>query len=235
MKILGFDTAAKTASVAVTDETGRLLALSCLDSGFTHSETVLPMAKNLLDALHAAPSDIDLFAVNCGPGSFTGLRIGIAAVKAMAFALEKPCAGVSTLEALAWNAADWGMPVCTAMDARCGQVYFALFDCSSGEPFRLCEDRTTAAGILRPELEACAARYGRILLMGDGAKLLADLYGDLCRPAPPNLVLGSAYGTCAAAQKAFREGNTVPAGALVPNYLKVAQAEREREARLAQG
>ncbi len=232
MKILGFDTAAKTASAAVMDETGRLLALTYLDSGFTHSETVLPMAKNLLDSLHLAPSDIDLYAVNCGPGSFTGLRIGIAAVKAMAFALDRPCAGPSTLEALAWNVADREMPVCAAMDARCGQVYYALFDCASGEPVRLCEDRTAAVGELQPGFEACAAKYGEILLMGDGAKLLQGACGNLCRSAPANLVLGSAYGTCAAARKIYREGKAVPAGELVPNYLKVAQAEREREARL---
>ncbi|HNW05249.1 MAG TPA: tRNA (adenosine(37)-N6)-threonylcarbamoyltransferase complex dimerization subunit type 1 TsaB [Oscillospiraceae bacterium] len=232
MKILGFDTAAKTASVAAMDESGRLLALSYLDSGFTHSETVLPMAKNLLDALHMTPAEIDLYAVNCGPGSFTGLRIGIAAVKAMAFALDKPCAGASTLEALAWCAADWGMPVCAAMDARCGQVYYALFDCSAREPRRLCEDRTAPAGGLLSELAACAERYGKILLMGDGARLLGETYGDLCRPAPPNLVFGSAYGTCAAALCAYREGKTVSADALAPSYLKPAQAQREREAKL---
>ncbi|HPW00054.1 MAG TPA: hypothetical protein PLP20_03245, partial [Oscillospiraceae bacterium] len=103
---------------------------------------------------------------------------------------------------------------------------------SAREPRRLCEDRTAPAGGLLSELAACAERYGKILLMGDGARLLGETYGDLCRPAPPNLVFGSAYGTCAAALCAYREGKTVSADALAPSYLKPAQAQREREAKL---
>ena len=125
MRILGFDTSAKAASVALS-ENGKLISEFYLDSGFTHSETVLPMAKAVLDAARITPADVDLFAVNCGPGSFTGLRIGIAAVKALGMSLNKPCAAVSTLEALAYNMQSTGGIICAAMDARCNQVYTAF-------------------------------------------------------------------------------------------------------------
>ncbi len=229
MRILGFDTSAKAASVALS-ENGKLISEFYLDSGFTHSETVLPMAKAVLDAARITPADVDLFAVNCGPGSFTGLRIGLAAVKALGMSLEKPCAAVSTLEALAYNMQSAGGVICAAMDARCNQVYTAFFESDGTEIIRLCEDRAVSTDVLFEDIKKLYSEKGeKITLVGDGAALCLKKFGDeFVKIAPPQLVLGHASGTCIAAKRLFEKGETVSAGELVPNYLRLAQAEREK-------
>lgn len=228
MKILGFDTAAKTASVALTDG-GRLVSEFYLDSGFTHSETVLPMAKALLDNARIKPEDIDVFAVNCGPGSFTGLRIGIAAVKAMAMSLDKPCAAVSTLEALAANLFGRSGIICPVMDARCNQMYTAFFK-SDGETLsRICDDRTVSTDALFEDIKKIFAEGGeKIMLVGDGAEICAERFGELVEAASPQLVKGHAFSVCRIAEKQSAEGTLVTAAEIVPNYLKLAQAEKEK-------
>ena len=229
LRILGFDTSAKAASVALS-ENGKLISEFYLDSGFTHSETVLPMAKAVLDAARITPADVDLFAVNCGPGSFTGLRIGLAAVKALGMSIEKPCAAVSTLEALAYNMQSAGGVICAAMDARCNQVYTAFFESDGTEIIRLCEDRAVSTDVLFEDIKKLYSEKGeKITLVGDGAALCLKKFGDeFVKIAPPQLVLGHASGTCIAAKRLFEKGETVSAGELVPNYLRLAQAEREK-------
>ncbi len=229
MRILGFDTSAKAASVALS-ENGKLISEFYLDSGFTHSETVLPMAKAVLDAARITPADIDLFAVNCGPGSFTGLRIGIAAAKALGMSLQKPCAAVSTLEALAYNMQSSAGIICAAMDARCSQVYTAFFESDGENMTRLCEDRAVSTDVLFEDIKKYVSETGeKVWLVGDGAALCHKKFGEeFVKTAPPQLVLGHASGTCIAAQKLFENGKTVSAGELVPNYLRLAQAEREK-------
>lgn len=229
MKILGFDSAAKTASVALTDD-GRLVSEFYLDSGFTHSETVLPMAKALLEIAGTKPEEIDVFAVNCGPGSFTGLRIGIAAVKAMAMSLDKPCAVVSTLEALAANLLGHSGIICPVMDARCNQMYTAFFK-SDGETLsRICDDRTVSTDALFEDIKKIFAEGGeKIMLVGDGAEICARRFGEeLAEAAPPQLVKGHAFSVCRIAEKQSAAGALVTAAELVPNYLKLAQAEKEK-------
>jgi len=232
MRIMGFDTSARAASVAVAQD-GRLVAETYLDIGLTHSETVLPAADALMKTAGLTPADMDVFAVSCGPGSFTGLRIGMAAVKALAMACGKPCVPVSTLEALAWNAAAAAAPVCAAMDARCGQVYAAFFMSDGESVTRLSPDSALAAGDLSERLEKLAEDSGkRVFFVGDGAVLCYNLFGaELCRLAPADLRFGRAGSVCRAALAAVSEGKTVEAGALVPNYLRLPQAEREKLAR----
>lgn len=229
MKILGFDTAAKTASAALFDD-GKIVSEFYLDSGFTHSETVLPMAKAVLDSARIAPSDIDLFAVNCGPGSFTGIRIGIAAVKALSMSLDKPCAAVSTLEALAYNLRGFSGTVCAVMDARCNQVYTAFFECDGNSVIRKTDDRTVLTDELFEDIKKIYSETGeKVWLIGDGAGLCIKKFGDdFVKSAPAQLVFGHAFGTCFAAEKIFNDGKTLSAGEIVPNYLKLAQAEREK-------
>ncbi|MBQ7874648.1 MAG: tRNA (adenosine(37)-N6)-threonylcarbamoyltransferase complex dimerization subunit type 1 TsaB [Oscillospiraceae bacterium] len=229
MRILGFDTSAKAASVALSED-GKLISEFYLDSGFTHSETVLPMAKAVLDAARITPADVDLFAVNCGPGSFTGLRIGIAAVKALGMSLDKPCAAVSTLEALAYNMQSTGGIICAAMDARCNQVYTAFFESDGTNVKRICDDRAVSTDELFEDIKKLYAEKGeKIWLVGDGAALCLKKFGDeFVKIAPPQLVLGHASGTCIAAKRLFENGETVSSGELVPNYLRLAQAEREK-------
>ncbi|MGN0626536.1 MAG: tRNA (adenosine(37)-N6)-threonylcarbamoyltransferase complex dimerization subunit type 1 TsaB [Oscillospiraceae bacterium] len=229
MKILGFDTSAKAASVALT-ENGRLVSEFYLDSGFTHSETVLPMAKAVLDAARITPADVDLFAVNCGPGSFTGLRIGIAAVKALGMSLDKPCASVSTLEALAYNLQSTKGTICSVMDARCNQVYTAFFESDGENLVRKCGDRAISTDELFEDIKKIRSETGeKVLLVGDGANLCMKKFGgEFVKPAPPQLLLGHAFGTCFAAEKLYEKDEITSAGGLVPNYLRLAQAEREK-------
>ena len=229
MKILAFDTSAKVASVALAED-GKLVSEFYLDSGFTHSETVLPMAKAALDAARITPADVDLFAVNCGPGSFTGLRIGIAAVKALGMSLDKPCAAVSTLEALANNLLGFSGIICAAMDARCSQVYTAFFAGNGETVARLCEDRAISTDELFNDIKKYVAQTGeKVWLVGDGANLCLKKFGEeFVKTAPQQLLLGHAFGTCIAAKRLFEQGETVSAGELVPNYLRLAQAEREK-------
>ncbi len=229
MRILSFDTSAKAASVALSED-GKLISEFYLDSGFTHSETVLPMAKAVLDAARITPNDVDLFAVNYGPGSFTGLRIGIAAVKALAMALNKPCAAVSTLESLAFNLQSTKGVICAAMDARCNQVYTAFFESDGETVTRLCEDRAITTDMLLEDIKKIYEEKGeKITLVGDGAALCYKKFGnEFVNIAPPQLVLAHASGTCVAADLLYKKGVTLSADKLVPNYLRLAQAEREK-------
>ena len=229
MLILAFESSAKAASVALCRD-GRLLAQSTQISGLTHSRTLLPMAEDLLKNTGLSVQDLDLLAVAQGPGSFTGIRIGVSTVKGLAWAAEKPCVGVSTLEAMAWHGLAAGGYVCPVMDARRDQVYNALFEIREGRPFRLCADRPLALSELASELRALPSP---VFLLGDGAALTAaylDAEGIPFRMAPDNLLWQDAWGVAMAA-----EGKeSVPGSELLPVYLRLSQAERERQARLSE-
>ena len=230
MLILGIESTAKAASAALVRD-GALIGQYFQCSGLTHSATLLPMAENLLSSTGTDKSELDAVAVARGPGSFTGVRIGVAAVKGLCWALEKPAVGVSTLEAMAWNgvAAGEGSIICCCMDARRQQVYNALFEIRDGRPVRLVPDRALSVEELAPELEKYEKR---VFLVGDGARLCYNLLGGLgveSTLAPEPLVQQSAYGVCRAAETE----KAAPASELLPVYLRLSQAERERQARLA--
>ena len=140
MKILALESSAVSASVALTEDE-KLVAQSFQNCGLTHSRTLLPMAENLLANCGVSLADVDAIAVAHGPGSFTGVRIGVATVKGLALGADKPCLGVSTLEAMAWGARALSGDLCCVMDARAGQVYNALFTVEDGRVRRLCDDR----------------------------------------------------------------------------------------------
>ena len=139
MKILAIDSAAVAASAALLED-GKLLGETFLNVGLTHSCTLLPMIETLLRNADVRVQDVDLFVVTNGPGSFTGVRIGVATVKGLAMPQDKPCVGVSTLHALAYNLQFAQGYLCCAMDARCGQVYTALFEADRGRIRRVTED-----------------------------------------------------------------------------------------------
>lgn len=227
MLILAFESSAKAASVALCRD-GALISQYSQCSALTHSRTLLPMAEDMMKNAELSLGDVDLIAVAHGPGSFTGIRIGVSTVKGLAWALDKLCVGVSTLEAMAWHGLARGGYICPVMDARRGQVYNALFKIENGAPTRLTEDRPIALSELSVELRALDAP---VFLVGDGtalAKKYFDEAGIPCEAAPENLVWQSAWGVAmAAADKPA--GN---ADALLPVYLRLSQAERERQARL---
>ena len=228
MLILAFESSARAASVALVED-GRLISQYSQCSGLTHSRTLLPMAEDMLKNAELTLDKVDLFAVAHGPGSFTGIRIGVSTVKGLAWAADKPCVGVSTLEAMAWHGLAAGGLVCPVMDARRSQVYNALFKVENGKPVRLCEDRPIALSQLAEELRDLNAPA---FLIGDGAEL-AEKYlreqGLACTVAPENLRWQSAWGVAMAAMDKT-PGN---ADALLPVYLRLSQAERDRQERLA--
>ena len=222
MLILAFESSAKPASAALVKD-GQLLSQYMQCSALTHSRTLLPMAEDMLKNAELKLSDI---AVAHGPGSFTGIRIGVSAVKGLAWASEKPCVGVSTLEAMAWHGLAAGGYICPVMDARRSQVYNALFEIKYGKPVRLCDDRAIALSELAGEI-----RGKNVFLVGDGAFIASDYMknaGIDCRMAPSNLVYQSAYGVGMAAL----DKTPGTADDLLPVYLRLSQAERERQERM---
>lgn len=230
MKILALETSAKSASAAVV-ENGTVLASAYQCSGLTHSRTLMPMVEDMLRNSELKAQDMDAIAVAAGPGSFTGLRIGVSAVKGLAWALEKPCCAVSTLEGMAENLRhlDDTLVIC-AMDARRNQVYNALFIAEGGELRRVSEDRAIGLAELLAQIQTMNLPAKRVVL-GDGAELCHRFLtenGFDCSLAPAMLIRQSAVGVALAAE---RKGEFIPAEALAPVYLRLSQAERERLAR----
>ncbi len=224
MKILALDSSAKTASVAVTDG-DRLLGLYSIENGLTQSELLLPMIENMLAALQLEYSDIELFAVSRGPGSFTGVRIGAALIKGIAFGRDVPCVGVSTLEALAENASVLDGITVPVMDARREQFYSAIF--KNGK--RLTEDMAISADALAEKLKEFDGK--KIYLVGDGYKLATKLLlqrGIVLSETPALLRSQSAYSVALSAKRHFEANEAVSDSELLPSYLRPSQAERER-------
>ena len=227
MLTLAFETSAKAASVALT-ENGKLLGESYQNTGLTHSQTLMVMAEDLLKQCGKTMADVTAVAVAEGPGSFTGVRIGVAAAKGLAWGGQLPCYGVSTLEAMAVSLGVYEGTVCACMDARRSQVYNALFRVEGGKLTRISEDRAIALAELKTELEHID---GPIFLVGDGAVLThKTLSGEI-----PNLILPPehrlhqrAVGVALLAEQKQTAGESGDGNALSPNYLRLSQAERER-------
>lgn len=228
MLMLALESSAKAASAALFEDE-KLLALSVENSGLTHSRTLLPMAEDIFKNMGRDLSELDVIAVAHGPGSFTGLRIGMAEAKGLAWALEKPVVGVSTLEAMAFGGPDMeGTMLCCAMDARRGQVYNALFEVRDGKPHRLTEDRAIAIADLEGELLSYEKPW---VLLGDGAQLCYNTLNKerlTVHLAPEPLRIQSARGVGLAA----RMYEPRPGAELLPVYLRLSQAERERQERM---
>ena len=227
MLILAFETSAKAASVALHDG-AKLLAENYQNTGLTHSQTLMVMAEDLLKQCDLSVHDVTHVAVAAGPGSFTGVRIGVSAAKGFAWGGELPCVGVSTLEAMAKNLGVYDGIVCACMDARRNQVYNALFAAEQGTLHRMTEDRAIALVELKEELKALNRP---IYLVGDGSSLT---YNSLAAEVP-NLILPPEHrmhqrgaGVALAALDKIKAGEMGDAAALEPNYLRLSQAEREK-------
>lgn len=215
--ILSVDSSAVTASVALTDGEN-VINNEFVNAGLTHSETLLPMIKQVLGDTKV--SDLDAIAVTAGPGSFTGVRIGVATVKGLAFEKNIPCISVSTLEAIAYNFADENIIVCAVMDARRMQFYNALFEIKNGKAIRLCDDRAISITDLREDLK----KYDRVVIAGDGAKLCFDNINlDNCTLAPNDKMYQNGIGV----SRAAKAKKKISASSLMPVYLRLSQAERE--------
>ena len=227
MLILAFETTAKAGSVALLED-NKLLAESYQNTGLTHSQTLMVMAEDMLKAAGKSMADVTAVSVAEGPGSFTGVRIGVAAAKGLAWGGELPCYGVSTLESMALTLGAYQGYICPVMDARRSQVYNALFYVNSGVMERVSEDRAIALSDLTEELKSLKEP---IFLVGDGSNLtyntLKDSIPSLVLP-PEHRMHQRASGVALAAAKKIASGDPGDAAAMVPNYLRLSQAERER-------
>ena len=231
MKILAFDSTARSASVAVL-EGEQCLGSYDIDNGLTHSELLLPMAENLLKSLGIDIGEIGLFAVTVGPGSFTGVRIGAALVKGLAFGRDIPCVEVSSVEALAENLAGVEGYILPTIDARRGQAYTATFLSNGCEIKRLNEDRVMPVTEIAQELKDTDAD---VYIVGDAyasAHRVFEREGVKVKNTPALLQKGNAVSIGRVAYRKFKAGGAVSDRELSPKYLRMPQAERERLERL---
>ena len=229
MKILSLECSATPASAAIT-ENGKIIASAFVNVQLTHSQTLMPMAENLLSAAALDIDDIDRLAISDGPGSFTGIRIGISAVKGLAAPRDLPCVGVSTLLSMAYNLIDRDCIVCAVMDARCNQVYNALFDIEGGKITRICDDRALMCEELAKDLKKLSQRENKcVIIVGDGSRVFGPYVSNMENVfgAPERDRLQNAVSVALAAEKMFEENKTVTADRLLPVYLRLPQAERE--------
>lgn len=231
MRILAFETSAKAASVALLQD-GQLLGEYMQNSGQTHSRTVMKMAEDLLCNCDLTAKDVDAVGCAAGPGSFTGVRIGLAAAKGFAWGRELPLVGVSTLEAMAKNVAVSDGYYCAVMDARRSQVYTAIFEMKDGNFRRITEDAAISLEELGEKLKVLEKSK---FLVGDGAVLCYNTLGRSVQGLylmPEHLRMQRAAGVALLAWEQLQSGVITPAGELAPNYLRLSQAERERQKKL---
>ncbi len=227
MLIFGIDTCCNAATAALLED-DRLVAQTIINSGKTHSQKMMPQIEQMFQQAEKKVEDVDCFAAAVGPGSFTGVRIGVATVKAMAQAVQKPCVAVSTLHGLANNLSVFDGIICPILDARREQVYNALF--RGGRSLeRLCQDRALGVEELLRELKEESAP---ILFCGDGVPVfrekILEVLGEKAMFAPimQNMNLGASVAEIGLAMA--KQGKTVEYGELVPQYVRLSQAERER-------
>lgn len=229
MKILSLDCSAGPASAAVSED-GKILASCLVNVKLTHSQTLMPMIESTLSSALLKFEDIEGIAVSCGPGSFTGIRIGIAAAKGLAAPKQLPCAGVSTLLSMAYNYSDTDCIVCAVMDARCNQVYNALFDIEGGKITRLCDDRAVLCEELAKELKKVSQSSKKcVIIVGDGTEVFSPFARDIENVRKSGVInrYQNAAAVALAAAEIFADGSTVTPEELLPVYLRLPQAERE--------
>lgn len=228
MKILGIECSATMCSAAVC-ENGKIIADSFVNVRLTHSQTLMPLIVAMLDNAQLSLDDIEGFAIAAGPGSFTGIRIGISAVKGLAQAKKIPCAPVSTLRAMAEAYKGRSCIVCPVMDARCNQLYNAIFEINGQNITRLTEDRALLCTELAEEIKNLSCKNKEIIILGDGADLFykfVNEFDGVKLALEPNKYQ-NASGVALTAEEAFIKGETVSYDELLPVYLRLPQAERE--------
>ena len=231
MTILAIDSSAKAASVCIANEE-KIIGEFFINTLLTHSQTLMPMTEQLLKNTKMTIDEVDAIAVNAGPGSFTGVRIGVAAAKGLAFPKNLPCVSVSTLESMAYNLLGTDCVVCAVMDARCSQVYNAMFRIKGETVERLTDDRALSLSDLLLEFKQTDER---ILIVGDGAEITYDFLKNEASNAvlaPKNRRTQTASSVALAAFQKLFEGKTKTAAELMPIYLRLPQAQRELNARL---
>ena len=233
MKILAVECSATPASVAILED-DKLIASAYTNVKLTHSQTLMPMIESTLSSSKTDINEIDGFAISSGPGSFTGIRIGISAVKGLAAVKKTPCVAVSTLFAMAQNYSDTDCIICAVMDARCNQLYNAIFDIKNGVITRLCEDRALMCDELIEEIKNISQSSDKcVIIVGDGADIFYNAAKDIknIKKAHPIRQYQNAVGVGFTSLDAFKKGETLSPNDLLPFYLRLPQAERELKAK----
>jgi len=229
LNILAIDTSTKSGSIALSED-DKVLGETSLNINITHSETLLFSLQHLLGQCSISMDDIDLFALTIGPGSFTGVRIGVSTVKGFALATGKPVTGISTLEAMAWNFPYSSVPVVPFLDARRGEVYSASFAWDKGTFKRLHDDRTES-----PE-EVLSSIKGEALLVGDGVEKYKDLvrtrFGSRALVVPSSHASVRASIVASLAYDKYLTGEVLDLNSFIPIYLRKSEAEINREKEL---
>ena len=233
MKILAVECSATPASVAILED-DKLIASAYTNVKLTHSQTLMPMIESTLSSSKTDINEIDGFAISSGPGSFTGIRIGISAIKGLAAVKKTPCVAVSTLFAMAQNYSDTDCIICAVMDARCNQLYNAIFDIKNGVITRLCEDRALMCDELIEEIKNISQSSDKcVIIVGDGADIFYNAAKDIknIKKAHPIRQYQNAVGVGFTSLDAFKKGETLSPNDLLPFYLRLPQAERELKAK----
>lgn len=229
MKILSLECSATPCSAAVIED-GKILASDFVNVGLTHSQILMPMAEEVIKKANISLKEIDGFAISVGPGSFTGIRIGISAIKGLAAPEKKPCAAVSTLLSMAYNYIDTDCIVCAVMDARCNQVYNAIFDIEKGKISRICEDRALLCEELKENLKEISQNTKKcVIIVGDGTKVFSPYVKDIenvCEPTEDRHYQ-NAVSVGLACEECFKNGEVLSPEEILPVYLRLPQAERE--------
>ena len=226
LKILAIDTSTDTASIAITDGED-ILVESMLNVGRTHSEILIPSFQEMLEKTQLDIKDLDLLALTLGPGSFTGVRIGASTIKGFALALERPVAGVSTLEALALNFPFSSLPIMPLFDARRGEIYSAMFKWEGGTIKRLSEDRAAS-----PE-DAIKKIKIKTVFVGDGlvkyGQMIKDTLGDNAVFAPRAAWYVRASNVAALGLKSYKADGGLDVATFTPSYRRKSEAEIQME------
>lgn len=230
MKVLGIDTSTKTLSVAICDD-DKIICENFINSTMNHSCTLIPTIDNLLVFANLKISDIDLFVTTSGPGSFTGIRIGISTVKGFAWAMDKPCIAISSLEALAFNLIDTDCIACPVIDARGDRVYTSLFKIHSKKLTRLTDDNVILINELQKKL---LNTEENIIFLGDGADLCYNIMKQRINSKTANSVnrLCRASSVCMVGKDKYKSRQISSAYDIVPQYINLSQAERERNEKI---
>ncbi len=237
MKILAIECSATACSAAILEDE-KIIASGFVNVKLTHSQTLMPMVEQLLKSAMTDIGEMGGFAVSVGPGSFTGIRIGISAIKGLAAPRNLPCVGVSTLRAMAENYSDTDCIVCAVMDARCHQVYNAIFDISGGKITRLCEDRALMCDELAENIKLMSQKEKkRVIIVGDGAEIFFAYVKDFdfASISAPHRRFQNAVGVGMTAIREFNNNDYQSPEELLPVYLRLPQAERELKLKKEQG
>jgi tRNA threonylcarbamoyladenosine biosynthesis protein TsaB len=226
MLILGMDTTSVTASVAVADvDQGKVkkYSLFTVKTEMKHSENIMTMLDSALKMYGGDISQVEAFAVTSGPGSFTGVRIGVTTVKGLAFSTQKTCVDVSSLEAVAYNQ-NTDSTICVLMDARRNQFYYAFFRWDDDKLIRLTPDSADSAEIISEKL----SQYDKVVVCGDGSYVFKELYSGNKKIlyAKDTVREQNALSVVMCGYDKIQNGNTISCASLSPTYLRPSQAER---------